>query len=147
MLAGPAVVEGTLESYLAGADLPLVERLLAALDTGEAAGGDKRGRQSAALLVQGHEPYPRLDISVDDHHEPLEELRRLHTVAQERFIPSATRCRPPAARSASPIAMRSSPTSSAMPAGRSAPGWSTRTDCRRPAQTPHSSWLRKQAER
>ena len=87
MLAGPAVVEGTLESYLAGADLPLVERLLAALDTGEAAGGDKRGRQSAALLVQGHEPYPRLDIRVDDHHEPLEELRRLYTVAQERFIP------------------------------------------------------------
>jgi uncharacterized Ntn-hydrolase superfamily protein len=41
----------------------------------------------AALLVEGHEPYPRLDIRVDDHHELLEELRRLYTVAQERFIP------------------------------------------------------------
>jgi uncharacterized Ntn-hydrolase superfamily protein len=87
MLAGPSVVERTLESWLAGADLPLVERLLAALDAGEAAGGDKRGRQSAALLVQGHEPYPRLDIRVDDHPAPLEELRRLHAVAKERFIP------------------------------------------------------------
>ena len=87
MLAGPAVVEHTLERWLASAELPLVERLLAALDAGEAAGGDKRGRQSAALLVQGHEPYPRLDIRVDDHPAPLAELRRLYAVAQERFIP------------------------------------------------------------
>ena len=87
MLAGSAVVERTLESWLASPELPLVERLLAALDAGEAAGGDKRGRQSAALLVQGHEPYPRLDIRVDDHDAPLEELRRLCAVAQERFIP------------------------------------------------------------
>jgi uncharacterized Ntn-hydrolase superfamily protein len=87
MLAGPAVVERTLERYLASAELPLVERLLAALDAGEAAGGDKRGRQSAALLVQGHEPYPRLDLRVDDHPAPLGELRRLYAVAQQRFIP------------------------------------------------------------
>ncbi|MGH6904540.1 MAG: DUF1028 domain-containing protein [Geminicoccaceae bacterium] len=87
MLAGPAVVEATLERWLAAAELPLVERLLAALDAGEAAGGDTRGRQSAALLVQGHEPYPRLDLRVDDHPAPLEELRRLYAVAQERFIP------------------------------------------------------------
>jgi uncharacterized Ntn-hydrolase superfamily protein len=87
MLAGPAVVERTLERWLAGAELPLVERLLAALDAGEAAGGDKRGRQSAALLIQGHEPYPRLDLRVDDHPAPLEELRRLYAVAKERFIP------------------------------------------------------------
>lgn len=87
MLAGPAVIERTLEAYLAGVALPLVERLLAALDAGEAAGGDKRGRQSAALLIQGHEPYPRLDLRVDDHPAPLEELRRLYAVARQRFIP------------------------------------------------------------
>ena len=87
MLAGPAVVERTLEAYVASPELPLVERLLAALDAGEAAGGDKRGRQSAALVIQGHEPYPRLDIRVDDHPAPLEELRRLYAVAQQRFIP------------------------------------------------------------
>jgi uncharacterized Ntn-hydrolase superfamily protein len=87
MLAGAAVVEATLETWLATTELPLVERLLAALDAGEAAGGDKRGRQSAALLVQGHEPYSRLDMRVDDHPTPLEELRRLYAVAKERFIP------------------------------------------------------------
>jgi len=87
MLAGPEVVERTLQTYREGAALPLVERLLAAMDAGEAAGGDKRGRQSAALLVQGEEPYPRLDMRVDDHPAPLGELRRLYDVARERFIP------------------------------------------------------------
>lgn len=60
---------------------PLDERLLAALDGAEAAGGDIRGRQSATLLVvpaEG-EPWRRLyDLRVDDHPDPLAELRRLH---------------------------------------------------------------------
>ena len=87
MLAGPAVVADTLAAYRDGADQPFVERLLAAMAAGEAAGGDKRGRQSAALLVQGDEPYPRLSLRVDDHPDPLAELRRLYAVARERFIP------------------------------------------------------------
>lgn len=87
MLAGAQVIEATHEAYRAHADLPFVERLLAAMDAGEAAGGDKRGKQSAALLIQGDEPYPRLDLRVDDHAEPLQELRRLYGVAQQRFIP------------------------------------------------------------
>ena len=87
MLAGPEVIERTLATWREGAELPLVERLLAAMDAGEAAGGDKRGRQSAALIIQGDEPYPRLDVRVDDHTAPLAELRRLYGVAQERFIP------------------------------------------------------------
>lgn len=60
---------------------PLDERLLAALDAGEAAGGDVRGRQSAAMIVVPDEPEPwrRLfDLRVDDHKDPLGELRRLH---------------------------------------------------------------------
>ena len=57
------------------------------MDAGEAAGGDKRGKQSAALLIQGPEPYPRLDLRVDDHPDPLGELRRLYAVARERFVP------------------------------------------------------------
>ncbi|MCH8113831.1 MAG: DUF1028 domain-containing protein, partial [Proteobacteria bacterium] len=81
MLAGPAVVEDTLASYRANMDTPFVERLLLAMDAGEAAGGDKRGKQSAALLIQGSEPYRRLDMRVDDHAEPLVELRRLYGVA------------------------------------------------------------------
>ncbi|MEJ1159010.1 DUF1028 domain-containing protein [Prosthecomicrobium sp. N25] len=85
MLAGPRVVEATLETYLARMDLPFADRLLAALDAGQAEGGDKRGRQSAALKIWRAEPYPALDIRVDDHPEPLVELRRLHEVAYERF--------------------------------------------------------------
>lgn len=87
MLTGARVIEETLATYQANAELPFVERLLAAMDAGEAAGGDKRGRQSAALLIQGDEPYPRLNIRVDDHGAPLAELRRLYGVAKERFIP------------------------------------------------------------
>ena len=87
MLAGPAVLERTLETYRAKRDEPFVERLLAAMEAGEAAGGDKRGKQSAALLIQGDEPYPRLSMRVDDHLDPLPELRRLYEVAKERFIP------------------------------------------------------------
>ena len=90
MLAGPAVVEDTFTSFGSRTDLPICERLLAAMDSGEAAGGDKRGKQSAALLVQGDEPYPRLSLRVDDHADPLAELRRLYDVAKERFIPFST---------------------------------------------------------
>ena len=87
MLAGPAVVADTLACWQDRTDLPIVERLIAAMQAGEDAGGDKRGRQSAALRIQGPEVFPRLDLRSDDHPDPLSELRRLNTVAQERFIP------------------------------------------------------------
>lgn len=87
MLAGPQVVESTLAAYKANLAQPIVERLLAALRAGEDAGGDKRGRQGAALRIQGPECFPRLDLRVDDHPDPLAELARLYAVAQERFIP------------------------------------------------------------
>ncbi len=64
---------------------PMAERLLAAMQAGEAAGGDKRGRQSAALKLCTRDPYPDLDIRADDHPDPLTELRRLHRVSLERF--------------------------------------------------------------
>jgi uncharacterized Ntn-hydrolase superfamily protein len=86
MLAGRRVVEATLEAFAAAAGRPLAERLMAGLETGEAAGGDKRGRQSAALMVASHDPYPDLDLRVDDHPDPLAELRRLHAVARRRFV-------------------------------------------------------------
>jgi uncharacterized Ntn-hydrolase superfamily protein len=90
MLVGPSVLDATLAAFLATAGEPLPARLLAAMDAGEAEGGDSRGRQSAVLLVQGRESYPRLSIRVDDHAAPLEELRRLYGVAQERFLPFST---------------------------------------------------------
>jgi hypothetical protein len=84
MLAGPQVVEATLATFLA-APGTLTERLLTALEAGERAGGDKRGKQSAALTVCSNDPYPDLDIRADDHPDPLAELRRLHAVSQERY--------------------------------------------------------------
>ncbi|MEM1428295.1 MAG: DUF1028 domain-containing protein [Pseudomonadota bacterium] len=86
MLAGETVIADTLAAYLAHADLPFAERLLTAMEAGEAAGGDKRGKQSAALRIHRSEAYPWLDLRADDHADPLAELRRLHDVAQERFL-------------------------------------------------------------
>lgn len=87
MLAGPEVIEMTARAYEAAAALPFDERLLAAMDAGEAAGGDKRGKQAAALVIHATEDYPSLSLRVDDHAEPLVELRRLHAVSLERFQP------------------------------------------------------------
>ncbi len=86
MLAGPQVIEETARVYEAHAELPFARRLIAALVAGEAAGGDKRGRQSAALLIHGSEEYPLLDLRVDDHADPLSELARLEAVSRERFV-------------------------------------------------------------
>lgn len=87
MLAGPQVIEATTQAFVASAGAPLAERLLAALAAGEAAGGDKRGKQAAALRIHGDEDYPQLDLRVDDHAEPVRELRRLYDVSLERFQP------------------------------------------------------------
>ena len=86
MLAGPKVIEDTADAYEAGAHLPFAERLIGALDAGQAAGGDKRGKQSAALKIYAGEEYPWLDIRVDDHVEPLVELRRLYEEARRRYL-------------------------------------------------------------
>lgn len=79
MMALPGVPDAMAGAFDAAAG-SLSGRLLAALDAAEAAGGDVRGRQSAALLVvpgEG-EPWRRLvDLRVEDHHDPLGELRRL----------------------------------------------------------------------
>jgi uncharacterized Ntn-hydrolase superfamily protein len=88
MLAGPQVIAETLRVYkeCAAAGAPLAERLLDAMDAGEAAGGDKRGRQSAAMVLYRDQDYPWLRINADDHTDPLGELRRLYAVAGERFL-------------------------------------------------------------
>jgi len=87
MLAGPQVIEDTAAAFEAGGELPFALRLIVALAAGEAAGGDKRGKQAAALLVCTTEDYPALDLRVDDHTEPIAELRRLYDVSLERFQP------------------------------------------------------------
>lgn len=77
MLTGPEVVAGMATAWNGSAGQPLAERLVRAVEAGQAAGGDKRGRQSAALLVATTEAYPLVDLRVDDHPDPVAELRRL----------------------------------------------------------------------
>ncbi|MFN2287481.1 MAG: DUF1028 domain-containing protein [Chromatocurvus sp.] len=85
MLVGPQVIEATLDAFNAATG-PLAERLMTAMEAGLAAGGDKRGTQSAALRIHRNEDYAWLDLRADDHADPLAELRRLYDVAHERFV-------------------------------------------------------------
>jgi uncharacterized Ntn-hydrolase superfamily protein len=86
MLVGASVVEDTTAAYAGNAALSFPRRLIAAMRAGEAAGGDKRGRQSAALVICGDEEWPDLDLRVDDHRDPLAELERLERVSREHFV-------------------------------------------------------------
>jgi uncharacterized Ntn-hydrolase superfamily protein len=99
MLAGPEVIASTAAFYQAHAHLDFAERLMLALAAGEAAGGDKRGKQAAAVLVYTTEDYCALDLRVDDHEEPITELKRLYAKSLERFQPF-TACLPSKARPA-----------------------------------------------
>ena len=86
MLAGARVLDDTANAYIAGESLPFARRLISAMQAGEVAGGDKRGRQSAALLIYGEEEWSDLDLRVDDHGDPLAELARLEAVSRERWV-------------------------------------------------------------
>ena len=87
MLIGGATIEAMAEAFRNSVALDLAERLLLALEAGEAAGGDKRGRQSAALKVHHREDYAWLDLRVDEHPYPVGELRRVHTIARQQLTP------------------------------------------------------------
>jgi uncharacterized Ntn-hydrolase superfamily protein len=86
MLAGARVLDDTARAYTDHERLPFAQRLIAAMQSGEAAGGDKRGRQSAALLIYGEEEWSVLDLRVDDNADPLAELERLEQVSRERWV-------------------------------------------------------------
>jgi uncharacterized Ntn-hydrolase superfamily protein len=91
ILVSGETVDGLAETFETTAGKPLAERLLECLDAAQAAGGDSRGQQSAAILVVGPEQgYAGLsdvcvDLRVDDHERPLEEVRRLCGLHQELF--------------------------------------------------------------
>ena len=85
MLAGAGVIEDSAKAYVANRNLPFAQRLISAMRAGEAAGGDKRGKQSAALLIHDTEEWSALDLRVDDHQDPLAELERLERVSRERW--------------------------------------------------------------
>jgi uncharacterized Ntn-hydrolase superfamily protein len=92
ILVSAETVDGLADTFEATAGKPLVERLLDCLDAAQAAGGDSRGQQSAAILVVGPDQgYAGLsdvfvDLRVDDHERPLEELRRIFDLHQELFV-------------------------------------------------------------
>jgi uncharacterized Ntn-hydrolase superfamily protein len=87
MLTGEATVSATLASWKAGHDQPMPDRLMAAMEAGEAAGGDRRGKQSAAMVMVTTEDFPDLDLRVDDHAEPLADLRRLLGIWKVEGVP------------------------------------------------------------
>jgi uncharacterized Ntn-hydrolase superfamily protein len=87
MLVGEATIQAMAEAFLDGASLDLPERLVAVLEAGQAAGGDKRGRQCAALLVYANEEYPYMNVRVDEHPEPVAELRRVFEIARHQLMP------------------------------------------------------------
>lgn len=87
ILTGARTLEAMAERFEAGAGERMDERLLSALEAGQAAGGDRRGRQSAALYVHTGRPYPYLDLRVDEHPDPVAELRRVHGVARRELVP------------------------------------------------------------
>jgi uncharacterized Ntn-hydrolase superfamily protein len=83
MMLNDDVVPAMSKAFVEHSDLPLAERVIRVLQAAQAAGGDIRGKQSAALIVVGPEPVEevwndrKIDLRVDDHHQPVEELERL----------------------------------------------------------------------
>jgi uncharacterized Ntn-hydrolase superfamily protein len=82
-VVGAAVIEDMLGAFQS-VQGDLAERLVSAIEAGERAGGDARGKQSSAVAVNRGEPFPWIDLRVDDHPEPVQELRRLLTLYREQ---------------------------------------------------------------
>ena len=80
------VVAATAHAFETSTEKSFVRRLIGALAAGEAAGGDKRGKQSAAVVTWTTEEYPAVSLRVDDHEDPIAELRRLESVGRQRIF-------------------------------------------------------------
>jgi len=91
ILVSEATVDALADTFERTSGRPLAHRLLDCLDAAQAAGGDSRGQQSASLIVVEKDAgYAGLsdivvDLRVDDHEQPLEELRRIHGVHEQLF--------------------------------------------------------------
>lgn len=105
MLVGEQVLVAMVDAYRAKEGMEFCERLLQAIEAGEAAGGDKRGRQSAALYVVHQDIYPHLDLRVDHHDNPLVELRYLFEESRKDYYQSFRQSMPTQFRAPEPICL------------------------------------------
>src|SRR5699024_2158685 len=87
MLVSSETLDAMAERFSSNAIDTLGQRLLQALASRQKAGGEKRGRQSAALLVVRDQPYPWLDLRVDEHPDPVKELQRIYDVDSRELRP------------------------------------------------------------
>ena len=87
MLVSAPTIEEMAKAFRASESLELAERLMLAMEAGESAGGDKRGRQSASLKVHHVEEYALIDLRVDEHAHPVGELRRVFEIAKLQLLP------------------------------------------------------------
>ena len=77
ILVGEEVVKRMATAFEHSTEEELPERLMRVLEAGQEAGGDRRGRQSAGIHIMHTEAYPLVDLRVDDHPDPVPELRRV----------------------------------------------------------------------
>jgi len=87
MLTGEDVIHRMAETFEKSAEEELAERLLRTLEAGQRAGGDRRGRQAAHLQVVHTEAWKYVDLRVDEHPDPVAELRRIFEVAKKELFP------------------------------------------------------------
>ena len=87
LVAGEEVVLTMAAAFEASEGETLPERLVRTLEAGQAAGGDKRGKQSAAVTTMNDQPYPYVDLRVDEHPNPIPELRRIYEVFKVQMLP------------------------------------------------------------
>jgi uncharacterized Ntn-hydrolase superfamily protein len=115
MLVGSDTVTAMAASFEGHRNEDLAERLVRVLEAGQAAGGDKRGRQSAGIYVAKDSAWPYVSLRVDEHPEPIAELRRIFEVAKRQLIPFIeqlpSRSRPNAAPDPRVVAMNLQPPS------------------------------------
>ena len=87
ILVAEGVVEAMAREFQNSISDELPERLIRALEAGQEAGGDRRGRQSAGMTVVNEEEYPWIDVRVDDHEDPVPELRRIYEIYKREEVP------------------------------------------------------------
>ncbi|MCO6391146.1 DUF1028 domain-containing protein [Aliihoeflea aestuarii] len=90
-LEGPQVIAAIRDAFDGHADLPLAGRLVEALAAGDASGGDRKDERSSTVYVVDSEEYPLWDVRVDEHDDPIAELRRVYAIFARDLYPHIKR--------------------------------------------------------